>query len=78
MSQLVKFVLCFLVSIVAYGLGRFGVSALFPDLSVFWLGAIGGVCAATAFFIALSACRSAARLQLNCHAVSLSSAAFCL
>ena len=52
MSQLVKFVLCFLVSIVAYGLGRFGVSALFPDLSVFWLGAIGGGCAATAFFIA--------------------------
>ena len=52
MSQLVKFILCFLISILAYGLGRFGLSALFPDLSLFWLGAIGGVCAATAFFIA--------------------------
>ena len=51
MSQLIKFIICFVISVIAYGLGRFGVSALFPDLSVFWLGAIGGVFAATAFFI---------------------------
>jgi hypothetical protein len=52
MSQLIKFIICLVIAVIAYGLGRFGLSALFEDLSLFWLGVIGGVFAATAFFIA--------------------------
>ena len=51
MTPFMKFLICFLIALVAYGLGRFTASVLIVDLSAFWLGIIAGFCAATAFFI---------------------------
>ena len=51
MTPLIKFIICFLIAVAAYGLGRFAASTLFDDLALVWLGAIGGASAATAFSI---------------------------